>query len=371
MEGAAPSAPGCDRAQLSLLKKGLKIGFLSLTFSPMVPNLLDQKILNCFYSDENKGISGLSLSKTLKVSMDEISHRISELQKLGYTIENHPSHGYKLISSPDHLMADDLLARMDAYDSKRTVRTIGNKILIFENTSSTSDVIQKFASGNHPEGLAVFAEEQTSGRGRHGRNWFSPPRKGLWFSILVKPRIEIASFPRLTILSAVAVATALEKITGLEFRVKWPNDVFCNNKKLAGILVELVADSRQIQHAVIGIGINVNLAKEDFPAEFVNRSTSLQIEGGRSFHRPAIAAQILQELDQFYSIIENDEFSYVMENWLRLDCTLGQQVSVKWTDGRSFKGLAANFDPDGALLVRSDDGMMERVTAGEVTLEKI
>jgi BirA family biotin operon repressor/biotin-[acetyl-CoA-carboxylase] ligase len=331
---------------------------------------MDQFILKSLYGNESKKLTVAELARELNVSQAQIFNRLELFQKLGYNIENHPSQGLRVISSPDTLIADDLRGRLEAAN-ERSSPVIGNKILVFESTSSTNDVIQRLANEGQKEGLVVFAENQTNGRGRHGRVWFSPPRKGLWFSILVRPKIDTASFPRLTILSAVAVASALQKVTGLELKVKWPNDILCQGKKLAGILVELHADSKQISHAVIGLGININVAKEDFPLELQDRSTSLKAEAGKDFNRPHLAVQILQALDHYYSIIENDEFSYVMENWLDLDCTLGKQVNVQWSNGRQLKGLAANFDPDRALLVRSDDGMIERVTAGEVSLEKM
>jgi BirA family biotin operon repressor/biotin-[acetyl-CoA-carboxylase] ligase len=327
---------------------------------------LDEKLLTILY--RSKDISLQSISEQLDLSESVILESIQVLQSLGYAIESSPQNQLQLLESPDLLIADDLKARIAL---KTKEQLIGNKILVFENTASTNDVIERFGVNHHPEGLVIFAEAQTEGRGRHGRAWFSPPKRGLWFSILLRPKIDLASAPRLTILASVAVATALGRITGLEFQLKWPNDILCRKKKVAGILVELNADSKGIHHAVIGIGINVNLEKNDFPKELLSLATSLQIEGNKTFHRPDLAVEILEELERHYSIIENDEFSYILDHWLKLDCTLGEQISVLWSDGRRLKGLASNLDPDGALLIRTDEGMIERITAGEITLEKL
>lgn len=336
----------------------------------MENNLIDRQILSRLYSSRNRHVLMDEILSGCKASEATVHERLAMICQLGYVLETHPQYGVKLQSSPDDLMADDLAARLDACNESKSLKAIGNKIIIFEKTSSTNDVIHRFAKEGHSEGLVVFAESQTGGRGRHGRSWHSPPKRGLWFSILLRPDIDTLSAPRLTTLTTVAIARALMNITGLKLQVKWPNDILCQGKKVCGILVELSTQGEKIQYANVGIGINVNLKRKEFPAELLDIATSLEAEAGSSFSRPALAAEVLHQLNQFYVLIQNDDFSYVHAQWLELDCTLGQPITIKWTDGRKLRGIASNLDPDGALLVRTDDGMMERITAGEVSLEK-
>ena len=203
-----------------------------------------------------------------------------------------------------------------------------------------------------------------------GRKWVSPPRKGLWFTVLLRPLCPMQSAQRLTVMTAVAVTSSLRRNTGLPLRIKWPNDILCRGRKVVGILVELCAEGPHLQYAAIGIGIDVNLEPSDFPSWLQASATSLKQEAGFPFHRPTLAIEVLRELDQCQSLLSDENFPMLLEYWMELDDTLGRQISISWNDGRSLRGLASNLDFDGALLVRTDEGRLERVTAGDVTLEK-
>jgi BirA family biotin operon repressor/biotin-[acetyl-CoA-carboxylase] ligase len=182
------------------------------------------------------GISGAALAKDLGVSRAAIWSRIEDLRKAGYDIEASPHHGYQLRSSPDRLHADDLLARLGPG------KLIGRDIQVFQVTASTNDVVEKMARDSVREGIVVFAESQTRGRGRLGRQWISPSGKGLWFSVLPRPQLPPAAATQLTVVSAVAVARGIERHTGLKPEIKWPNDIVFGTRKVAGILLELGAE---------------------------------------------------------------------------------------------------------------------------------
>lgn len=268
---------------------------------------------------------------------------LEELDQLGYVIERKPQLGYRLVESPDRLIADDLLARVQP-------QVIGKHILVFEETASTNDVVARLAPGHRGEGLVVYAESQTKGRGRHGRVWASPRGKGLWFSVLLRPTFPLS---RVTVAASVAVA----RVAGKEARIKWPNDVTIDGRKLAGILTE-VRDGV----AILGIGVNVNCRGKDLPAEL--QATSIKTED-----RPGLAAQLLSELDGLYRQAE-DDFSSISAEWARLCTTLGKQIAVRMGD-RRIEGHAQALDEDGALLIRRDSGRIERVLGADLTLEKI
>ena len=322
-----------------------------------------------FYTSNSQGISDTELAKWVGISRQEALDSIKTLCALGYIVEAHPQWGYRLLETPDALMADDLHARLHGGKSFPPGK-IGGQILVFEQMASTQDMVQRLARAGYSEGLVVFAEAQSAGRGRMGREWFSPLRKGLWFTVLLRPPCLMQSVQRLTVMTAVAVASSLRRITGLPLRIKWPNDILCNGRKVIGILTELSANGPHLQHATIGIGINVNLEVPDFPPWLQASATSLKQEAGQSFHRPSLAIEVLRELDRCQFLLSDENFPMLLECWMELDDTLGRQISISWNHGRSLRGLASDLDFDGALLVRTDEGRLERVTAGDVTLEK-
>src|SRR5215475_8969659 len=193
----------------------------------------DAQILSALRSSSQGGVSGAELSNKLGISRAAVWARIEELRQIGYDIEATPHIGYRLLSSPDALHADDLLARLGK------TKVIGRDIRVFQETTSTNDVIEKLARDNVKEGVVVFAESQTKGRGRLGRKWISPSHKGLWFSILLRPKLQPQETTQLTVASATALRRAIEGQTGLEPEIKWPNDILIRGKKDAGILTEM------------------------------------------------------------------------------------------------------------------------------------
>jgi biotin-(acetyl-CoA carboxylase) ligase/biotin operon repressor/REP element-mobilizing transposase RayT len=188
-------------------------------------------ILEAFYQAAGQFVRADDLGRQLNQPATMVTAEIVELEKLGYTIEAHPHLGYRLLGTPNRLTGDDIKARLKS-------RLIGSEILVFEETASTNDVVEHLAKSGAREGLVVFAESQTRGRGRRGRAWMSPRGKGLWFSVLLRPTLPPAAASRITVAASVAVARAIRQNCGVDARIKWPNDVIVNGKKLAGILVE-------------------------------------------------------------------------------------------------------------------------------------
>ena len=240
---------------------------------------------------------------------------------------------------------------------------------VFERTTSTNDVIEKLARDGVKEGVVVFAESQTLGRGRLGRKWISPERKGLWFSILLRPDLRPQETTQLTVASATALRRAIQSETGLKPEIKWPNDILVGGKKVAGILTELSAELDRVKHVILGIGVDVNLGANEFPAELRRLATSLKIESGRAISRPELAAAVLRELDFDYARICAGKFTAVADEWQAHCATIGREVTIQ-IGGRRIRGRAESLDDDGALLVRTEHGHLERITGGDVTMEK-
>ncbi len=323
----------------------------------------DRQILSGLRAAGDDGISGAALASQLKVSRAAVWARIEELRKLGYDIEASPHHGYRLRSCPDRLHADDLLARLGP------VKVIGREIRVFQETTSTNDVVEKIARDGVGEGVAVFAESQTKGRGRLGRRWDSPIGKGLRISVLLRPKMHPMAATKLTVCSAVAVARAIEKQTGLQPGIKWPNDIVFGHRKAAGILLELGAELDHIKHVVLGVGLDVNQTAEEWAPELRAIATSLREEAGKPIDRADLATTILRELDAVYARLKAGDFHEVGDEWMRRCTTLGRRVAIKIGD-RTVQGRAEALDEEGALLVRTDYGRLERIVGGDVTLEK-
>jgi BirA family transcriptional regulator, biotin operon repressor / biotin---[acetyl-CoA-carboxylase] ligase len=323
---------------------------------------VDARILHALRSTD-EGVSGADLAEQLGVSRAAVWARIEELRSLGYEIEASPHQGYRLVSTPDVLHADDLLARLDH------PRVIGRDIRVFKETTSTNDVVEKLAMDGVPEGVVVFAESQTRGRGRLGRTWLSPRGKGLWLSILLRPRLESAAATRLTIAAATALTRAVESLTGLRAGVKWPNDLMIQGRKVAGTLLEMHAEVDRVRHVIMGIGLDVNLTPTDFPPELRGLATSLRIECGRPVPRAELAVALLRELDRDYERAVGQGFEALAAEWESRCTTIGHRVTVQ-AGQRRIEGHAESLDADGALLLRTQHGHLERIIGGDVTVEK-
>ena len=322
----------------------------------------DAKILSALrtYPD---GLSGALLAERLGISRAAVWARIEELRHVGFDIEAGPHFGYRLVDEPDTLLADDLLSLLGK------TRVIGRDIQVFKQTTSTNDVMEKLARDGVREGVVVFAESQTRGRGRLGRKWLSPTHKGLWFSVLLRPDLRPQESTQLTVASAAALRRAIKSVTGLSAEIKWPNDLLLGGKKVVGILTEMSAEVDRVRHVILGIGVDVNQEAHEFPPELRKTATSLKIESGQTLSRAELATAILRELDADYARICAGKFPAIADEWEAGCVTLGRNVTVLIGD-RKFRGQAESLDEDGALLIRTEHGHLERIIGGDVILEK-
>jgi len=248
-------------------------------------------------------------------------------------------------------------------------RSLGQTLYCFSKVASTNDVILQLAEGGAVEGTTVAAESQSKGRGRQGRRWVSTEGKSLAFSILLKPRLHADEVSEITLAAAVAVAKTLEHYR-LRPKIKWPNDILLSGKKVCGILTEMGPNKDKMISVVLGIGINLNQAGKDFPPALRETATSLYRCSGRRADRTLFFQKLLVQLEETYRWVEERRFTKVLSEWRKRSDTLGRQVKV--TQGpRHFFGQAVDVDEKGALLVRNDLGMVERVTSADVETLKI
>ncbi|MEW6776847.1 MAG: biotin--[acetyl-CoA-carboxylase] ligase, partial [Bdellovibrionota bacterium] len=205
-------------------------------------------------------------------SRTAVSNHIAALKRLGYKIESSPARGYRLKSAPDAIHEIELRRVMGENPLAREIHS-------FDHTDSTSSQAARLADEGAPHGTLVIAEQQTKGRGRLGRSWASPPGTGLYFSLVLRPKIELHRAPQLTLLAATAVASAIERTANLSPQIKWPNDLLLDGKKFCGILTELSGDPDRVRHVILGIGVNVGTKK--FPKEIAPLATSLRLALGK------------------------------------------------------------------------------------------
>jgi len=247
-----------------------------------------------------------------------------------------------------------------------TTQAFGRTMYILSSTTSTNDIVRDLAQHSAPEGTAVVAEHQTQGRGRHGRSFVSPVGVGIYVSLLVRPQADTQRLPQLTLAVAVATAEALAEYSALPVRLKWPNDVEIYGKKVAGILCEAVLHPAASPLVIIGIGINVNTALEQFPPELHQHVTSLALAAGHTWARLPLLALLLAHLERLYWAFQQGHMTPVRQRWLHYGGQMiGRQVRFA-PEPSAGLGTVMDLDEDGALLVQHADGTQHRLIAGEV-----
>jgi BirA family transcriptional regulator, biotin operon repressor / biotin---[acetyl-CoA-carboxylase] ligase len=247
-----------------------------------------------------------------------------------------------------------------------TTQEFGRTMYILPYTTSTNDIIKDLAQHDAPEGTAVVAEYQTQGRGRHGRPFVSPAGVGIYLSLLVRPQADMHRLPQLTLAVAVATAEALAEYSALSVRLKWPNDVEISGKKVAGILCEAVLNPLASPLVIIGIGINVNTALEQFPPELHQHVTSLALAAGHAWARMPLLALLLAHLERLYGAFQQGNITLVRQRWLHYGGQMiGRQVRFA-PEPSAGVGTVLDLGEDGALLIQHADGSQRRLIAGEV-----
>jgi BirA family transcriptional regulator, biotin operon repressor / biotin---[acetyl-CoA-carboxylase] ligase len=307
-----------------------------------------------FLKESDGYISGEEMSQRLKMSRAAIWKHMQELRALGYEIAAVPHLGYQLVTCPDKLLAYEIQSGLNT-------KIIGKKIIVLDTVTSTMDEAFRLGMENCLEGTVVCAEAQSKGRGRLGRAWSSPKSKGLYFSFVLRPSLPLNQLSQLTLMSAVAVAQAIEDISDLKPSIKWPNDILLQNRKLAGILTELRAESDQVKFVVVGIGLNVNTSLP----QLTPGAASLKVAAGRSFDRTLVFKAILGSLEKGYLRLLDHDFAQVMEEWKKRSATLKKRIRITDPNG-ILEGEAVDLDEDGALLIRKDNGIVVKKTAGDV-----
>jgi BirA family biotin operon repressor/biotin-[acetyl-CoA-carboxylase] ligase len=229
---------------------------------------------------------------------------------------------------------------------------------VVQVTGSTNADLADAARHGAREGRVLIAEEQSSGHGRLGRHWVSPARAGLTMSFLLRPTVPREQWATLSLLTAVAIEETLNAVCGVHAKLKWPNDILIDDRKLCGILSQVEGDA-----VIVGVGLNVSLTEAELP---VPEATSLLIAGAATLDRAEIAADILAHVAAVYETWNERGPDSVIERWRRNSATLGRHVAVSFPNGRTLTGRAVGIDAAGCLQVAGPDGAVETIAAGDI-----
>lgn len=319
------------------------------------------EILDYFRKADGNFVSGQQISKDLHVSRTAIWKHINVLKERGYIFESSTRKGYRLIYAPNLLTPLEI-------DSALHTETFGRHVVYLESTQSTNEEAKKIAREGAEEGTVVVAEEQITGHGRLARGFYSPFAKGIWFSLILRPKFFPMEASKCTLLAAVGVCRGIRRMGLADAGIKWPNDILVHGKKLVGILTLMSASMEKIDYIIMGIGINTGIKKNEFPEDFREGATSFLNEGINVSRKDLLAA-ILGELEKEYSIAQDEGFDKVLDDWRALSVTLGQEVRVIFGDD-SYTGKAVDIDRDGCLLVNTGSEV-KRVIAGDVSIRPV
>lgn len=314
-------------------------------------------------SNDGHFVSGQELGNKFKISRTAIWKSIQRLRAKGYKIRAGKKKGYRLINVPDFLLPTEIQEGLKT-------KFIGKNIHYFKQIDSTNEQAKKFASRGAAEGTLLIAEKQTRGKGRLGRRWVSPPG-GIWMSVILKPNFSPQEAPVVTMVATVAVAEAIKEVTGVEAKIKWPNDVVIEiNKnriirKVCGILTEMGAEVDRINYLVVGIGINVN---NRLPKELSHTACSLNELAGK-VSRTLLTRRVLQKVEYYYSLMLEKGADVIIKECRRLSTILGRMIKVT-TAEEVIAGKAIDIDNKGSLILQLKNKTKKEIFAGEITLPR-
>ena len=307
-------------------------------------------------------VSGQELCRKLGVSRTAVWKNIRSLQEDGYEIEAVTNRGYRLAGVPDTIAEEEVASRLQT-------ERMGRQIRYFSRIDSTNQYAKRIAEEGAPDGTLIIADEQTAGKGRSGRTWVTPPAEAIAFTLLLRPKLSPDRISMVTLVMGLAVTNAVNSLYDVSAGIKWPNDVVIKGRKLCGILTEMSAEVRQVNYIVIGVGINANLTS--FPEEIREIATSLKLELGRDINRAELIARVMTEFERLYAEFEaQGDLGAVMQEYNELCLNAGSKVRVLDPNGE-YTGTSRGINSMGELLVETEDGKMQEVYAGEVSVRGI
>lgn len=316
-----------------------------------------EHILKLFENNREKYYSGQEIAEKLNVSRTAVWKAVKQLQADGYRIKAVSNKGYCMSTDNDIVSADSI---------KKYLKVPIEEILVYKTVTSTNDLAKQKAINSAPEGTVIVAREQTAGRGRKGRSFYSPSSTGVYISVLLRPELTAEKTLYITTAAAVAVAKAIEKVSGKEAQIKWVNDIFVDGKKVCGILTEGAIDfeTGKMQYAVLGIGVNIKKPESDFPSEIQNIAGSV-FDTTDEEVSSKIVAEILNNFMAYYQELENKPF---YDEYKKRMFLIGKQLTV-YSGKESYPAVAIDLDEELSLVVKDENGSIKKLNTGEVSIK--
>lgn len=321
---------------------------------------IKEELLKVFTKAKSEYVSGQFISEQLGCSRAAVWKHIEELRKMGYEIDAVRKKGYRIINNTESYSFENILYGLET-------KYLGKNLHFYNQIESTQTLASRLALDGAVEGTIVVANEQTKGRGRLQRQWFSEKNQSVMFSMILRPKLSIQQTPQLTLVAAVALAQTLEKTNRVKPYIKWPNDLLLSNKKFAGILTELQGDADGVAAVIIGIGINCNHTTDDIPQDLQEIATSLRIESGDEWNRQELLQTFLVTFEKLYEKYISFGFLPIKVLWESYNNTLGKHIKAS-TTLETLVGKAIGLEDDGALLLEDDTGKIHRIYSADISI---
>lgn len=318
---------------------------------------------------DSEYLSGEFLGEELGISRAAVWKHVAGLREEGFAIEASSRKGYRLKDNRD-------IINISVLKEALSDTIFSEDILFFDKIDSTNSKAYSLAIEGAPEGTVLIADSQLAGRGRMGRQWLSPPGKGIWMSVILRPDLPAHSASLITLAAALSVAQAIQKVTGAEPGIKWPNDVLLEGKKVCGILTEMNTEIDKVHHIILGIGINFSQQAEDFPPEISDSAVSILMylkNNNRYFKnylRNDIIREVLVHFDKAYENLLVGRGSSVIEGWKDYSATIGKRICVHDRE-RKYLGKAVDIGQDGSLVLETEDGETRKIVSGEISIRGV
>lgn len=321
--------------------------------------MLKDEVVKYLENNIGKLVSGGEIGKNLNVSRTAVWKAINMLKDEGYDIKTKKNEGY-ILSINNNMLSEKIIKQ------NTKAKFLGNQIEILNTIDSTNNYLKLKAQNGASEGLVVLAEQQTCGKGRKDKNFFSPAKTSIYMSILLKPKIQIISF--ITIAAAISVVEAIYNITGIKTSIKWVNDVLYKNLKLCGILTEasIEAESGDINYVVLGIGINVK--KIDFPDDIKIIATSLENITSNDYSRNKLAGELLTQLEKNYNKLISNNKTELINTYKNYLSMLGKEITVIESNN-TYKAKALDIDDNAYLIIELLSGQIKKINCGEISIK--
>lgn len=304
-------------------------------------------------------ISLRKLGEKFDLSTQKIERVIAELENWGYQLLRNKSGEIRYGASPDVLFPHEIAFGLET-------KVLGANVYSFDRVGSTNTLAHKYAEKDEPEGTLILAERQTAGKGRLGRSWHSPAKRGVYMSLILRPQISPTLAPGLSLIAALSIAKAIRAYPGIKATIKWPNDVLYEGAKLAGVLTELAAEIDRVKYVIMGIGLNVNHEREDFPAELQHRATSLKIVAHSGIDRIRLVRELLTLLEEHYHEYLANGFKRLIKPIKSYSSVLGRTITFRQND-ELCSGTAIDIDAEGLLVVKVGARTIA-LSSGEITM---